>query len=91
MPLSKLEQETIILYNEAEPHAEVYTMDAKLMARLAGFARDYPDKVQQVDDNNYIVPKRMISLRKPMSEAFRAAARERARQSGRKPPARKND
>lgn len=34
MTLSKYERETIIIYNQAEPNAMVYTHDPKLIAKL---------------------------------------------------------
>ena len=34
MERSKLERETIILFNEAEPDAEVYTHNGKLQKRI---------------------------------------------------------
>lgn len=34
MKLSKYEEETIILYNEAEATASVYTHDPRLLAKL---------------------------------------------------------
>ena len=34
MKLSLLEQETILLYNQAEPAAQVYTHDPKLMKKI---------------------------------------------------------
>ena len=34
MKLTSYEMETIILYNQAEPNAQVYTHDPKLIAKL---------------------------------------------------------
>ena len=45
MKLSKLEQESIILYNEEEPTASIYTHDPKLIRKLKRLAEKYPDKV----------------------------------------------
>lgn len=45
MKLSKLEQESIILYNEEEPTASIYTHDPKLKRKLKRLAEKYPDKV----------------------------------------------
>ena len=39
MKLTGYEMETIILYNQAEPNAQVYTHDAKLIAKLSQTAR----------------------------------------------------
>ena len=45
MSLSKLERETIILFNEKEATAIVYTHNTKLTARLRRMAKKFPDKV----------------------------------------------
>lgn len=42
MKLSLYEQETIILYNQAEATAEVYTHDPKLLEKLRRLAEKYP-------------------------------------------------
>lgn len=41
MKLSKYEQETIILYNQAELTASVYTHDPKLLEKLARLSEKY--------------------------------------------------
>ena len=43
MKLTKYEKETIILFNEAEDTASIYTYNAGLKKRLAAFIRKYPD------------------------------------------------
>ena len=40
MKLSLVERETILLYNQAEPMAEVYTHDPHLMEKLYGSLTD---------------------------------------------------
>ena len=45
MTLTKLEQETIILYNEEEKTASVYTHNAKLIAKLKRLSEKYPDLI----------------------------------------------
>ena len=42
MKLSLYEQETIILYNQAEATAEVYTHDPRLLEKLRRLADKYP-------------------------------------------------
>ena len=42
MKLSLYEQDTIILYNQAETTAEVYTHDPKLLGKLRRLAEKYP-------------------------------------------------
>lgn len=88
MVLSKYEQETIILYNQAEAIAEVYTHDPKLLKKLSRMAEKYPDQVSRKDERSYLLPKRCISVREPYSEQRRAAARERAITGGFTPPER---
>ena len=44
MKLSLYEQETIILYNQAEATAEVYTHDARLLEKLRRLSEKYPDQ-----------------------------------------------
>lgn len=45
MKLSLYEQETIILYNQAEATAEVYTHDSRLLEKLRRLAEKYPDQI----------------------------------------------
>ena len=40
MKLSLVERETILLYNQAEPMAEVYTHDPRLMEKLELLAKE---------------------------------------------------
>ena len=42
MKRSLYEQETIILYNQAEATAEVYTHDARLLEKLRRLSEKYP-------------------------------------------------
>ena len=42
MKLSLYEQETILLYNQAEDTAEVYTHDRKLMEKLTCLSKKHP-------------------------------------------------
>ena len=45
MKLSLYEQETIILYNQAEDAAEVYTDDPRPTEKLSRLSQKYPDQV----------------------------------------------
>ena len=47
MKLSLVERETILLYNQAEPMAEVYTHDPRLMEKLELLAKKNPDQINQ--------------------------------------------
>lgn len=47
--LTKIEKETIILFNEGESTASIYTYNAGLKKRLAAFSKKYPDLCQLED------------------------------------------
>ena len=84
MKLSLVERETILLYNQAEPMAEIYTHDPRLMAKK------HPDQITRKDAHNFTVPKRCVSVREPYSAERRKAASERAKAAGYQPPMRKS-
>ena len=93
MELSRLEQETIVLFNEAEDTASVYTYNKKLREKLERMALKFPDKValerpERAGAVSYLVPKSCVSIREPYSDERRAADRERAINNGARPPAR---
>ena len=88
MKLSLYEQETIILYNQADTTAEVYTHDRKLMEKLTRLSQKHPEQVCKKDKNNFTVPKRCVSVREPYSAERRKAASERAKAAGYRPPTR---
>lgn len=78
MKLSKLEQESIILYNEEESTASIYTHDPKLKRKLKRLAEKYPDKVYpdkavHAGAVSYAVPKSCVSVREPFSDERRRA------------------
>ena len=79
MKLSLYEQETIILYNQAEATAEVYSHDPRLLEKLRRLA-------EKKDRQTFTVPKRCVSVREPYSAERRKAASERAKAAGYKPP-----
>ena len=79
MKLSKIEQETIILFNEAEAEAEVYTHNAKLKKRLENAAKKHPELYKLKEKNahggvSYVFPKKYLAItfRVPMSDEGRA-------------------
>ena len=88
MKLSQIEQETIILYNQEESTAEVYTHDPKLLAKLKTMVQKHPSQITRKNDRTFIVPKKCIFVREPYDEQRRAAARERALAGGYRPPKR---
>ncbi len=80
---SKLEKETVVTFNEAEPVAEIYTHNAKWKKKLSQLHEDSPDKcIFQYSNEDggvaYTVDKSMVSLRKPYSEEQREAVRKMA-------------
>ena len=86
MKLSRYEQETIILYNQAEATAEVYTHDPRLLEKLRRLAEKYPDQIVKKDRQIFLVPKRCVAVREPYSAERRKAASERAKAAGYRPP-----
>ena len=53
MKLSGTERETIVLYNEAEAAASIYTHNAALCWQLSELCGTYPGQVRQTGDNGY--------------------------------------
>ena len=81
--LTKYEKETIILFNEGEDKASIYTYNAGLRNRLAAFSKKYPDlcRLEKSCDQggvSYVLDKSRLSIRlqPPMSEERRRKASE---------------
>lgn len=53
MKLSNYEKETIILWNEAEKTASIYTHNAALQEQLAALCESHPEQVRQTADNGH--------------------------------------
>lgn len=90
MKLTKVEQETIVLYNEAESTAEVFTYDQRLLHKLERLAEKYPKQITRTGERQYLVPKGCVLIREPYSEERRVAARKRALEAGYTPPAKRD-
>ena len=75
MKLSLVERETILLYNQAEPMAEVYTHDPRLMEKLELLAKKHPDQITRKDAHNFTVPKRCVSVREQRMYLKRSSSR----------------
>lgn len=93
MSLTPYEMETILLYNQEEATASVYTHDPKLIAKLKRLHENYPEQIypdrkEHAGAVSYIVPKACVGVREPFSDARRRAASQRAREGGYTPPAR---
>ena len=87
--LTKYEKETIILFNEAEPTANIYTCNKALQNRLAKFSRENPKCARLITAYpcgavTYEVDKKRLSIRftSPYSEERRRKASENAKQNG---------
>ena len=93
MKLSKYEEETVVLYNEAQSTASVYTHDPKLKEKLKRLSEKYPEQIIFEKSNSdggvtYTVPKKCVLIKEPYSEELRKAASERAKTAGYRPPKR---
>lgn len=66
--LTRLERETIITFNEAEPDAEIYTASKTMMRKLDKLMSQ-TDVIRMVKEDEvsktYICPKKLIKVRKP--------------------------
>jgi len=87
--LTKYEKETIILFNEADDEASIYTYNAGLRKRLAEFSKKHPDlcRLEKSCDQggvSYVLDKSRLSIRlqPPMSEERRRKASEYAKKNG---------
>lgn len=70
MKLSNLEKETIILWNEAEKTASIYTYNPEFIRHMAGLCQTHPSQVYQSGDNgwgglSFSLPKRWLKVTLP--------------------------
>jgi len=86
MRLTKQEQETIILFNEGDNFAEIYTHNVKLKNRLERYSVKHPEialleRQDEYDAVTYRLPKKRLTvmLTEPFSEERRKAYQERGR------------
>ena len=84
--LTKYERETIILFNEAEPTATIYTYNTALKNRLAKYSRENPTLATLNTEYpcggvSYTIDKKRLSIRLtvPYSEERRERARKYAK------------
>ena len=87
--LTKYEKEIIVLFNEGEDTASIFTYNAGLRRRLENFSKKYPDlcrleKSCEQGGVSYVLEKSRLSIRlqPPMSEERRQKASEYAKQNG---------
>lgn len=94
MKLTAYEKETILLFNEEEEMASVYTHNAKMKERLKSIAKEHPEACHFERTNGaggvtYSIDKKLISIRAPYSEARKQKIREWAISQRRVPPGNK--
>lgn len=89
MKLTKYEKKTIILTNEGENMASIYTYNSNLKRRLKKFSKNYPTLCKMESSNEeggvtYVMDKRRLSVRlvAPYSEERRRIASENGKQNG---------
>lgn len=80
---TKGEKETIILFDELEDTATVYTHNSRLKSKLSSMRQEYPDHCVFLRENGdggvtYRIDKNMVSVRKPYDEKRREKDRLRA-------------
>lgn len=80
--LNNYEKETIILWNEAEKTAEVYTCSPSMMKRMDDLAENHEEIVRTKEteySKTYVLPKKLIQVRTPvrLSEETRQKYRQR--------------
>ena len=66
--LTKQERETVIVFNEAEKTAEVYTCSQSMIRKMDALVAEYDEfSVAKQDDisKTYILPKKYVKIRKP--------------------------
>ena len=77
--LAKVEQETIIIFNEQDKTVSVSTYNAVLVRKLEKLCREKPDECQKRQRQNgvdeYIVPKKWIKVNPPRQMSAEAKAK----------------
>lgn len=67
MKLTNYEKETIILFNDEEKEAEVYTCNKALMRKMDGLCKKQPENFKLVKKDSvsktYTFPKNLVSIR----------------------------
>ena len=62
MSLSRIEQETIIIFNEAESTACIQVHNGRIRRRLEQIHAERPEDVSIDHDGDYIIPKSWIKI-----------------------------
>lgn len=84
MGLTLEEKETIILFNEKDKEAEIFTYNRALITNLKKFAKERPEEVQLKKNNGeggltFIVPKAWLNVRPPRKLNLSEEEREKRR------------
>ncbi len=90
MRLSNAERETIIVYNEAEPEAEIFTYNPALQKKLLQLCAERPEKIRRIkkgelEGMTFKLPKkwvRVVPTRIPTSAQLEVLARMNAKRHG---------
>lgn len=69
-PLTRAEQETIVIFNEEEPQASVYTYNRSLKKNLHQLSEKFPQNVTLEREDGrggetFLIPKKWIKVRAP--------------------------
>lgn len=80
MKITKIEKETIILFNEAEEKANIYTYNTGLKKRLVAFNKKYPHlcrlEKEEQGSATYLIDKTRVSIRLVRHTAMNAARKQ---------------
>ena len=90
MKLSLVERETILLYNQAEPMAEVYTHDPRLMEKLELLAKNTPTRSPERTPITLPFPSGVYPSGSHTAPNAAKTSRERAEPAQYQPPVRKS-
>ncbi len=69
-PLTRAEQETIVIFNEEEPQASVYTYNRSLKKNLRELSEKFPQNVMLEREDGrggetFLIPKKWVKVRAP--------------------------
>lgn len=88
MSLSNLEKETVVIFNEMETTAEIFTYNRRMQTRLTALCVSRPDEIRETTlerdtdgIRRYVFPKRWLRVNPgpQFSEETRAEMRERGK------------
>ena len=94
MRLEPAERETCILFSDADNTASVYTYDKRLIRKLNRLCHRFPEQIRELESpgygaRKYLLPKRCVTVRNPVSDDCRETARLNAKEIGIIPPNRR--